>query len=153
MPRFRFRLQMVLEHRARIERDKQGILAAKQRDLQVAQDRLAGLNEDYVRTGEELRLKHAELDTNELYNYYSYLDYVLRGIRSSEERVAACEAEVEYAQRILAEARKQKKILELLKERRRETFDADMLAMEQRDLDDLNARRYGREHSGFGGTP
>jgi flagellar FliJ protein len=153
MPLFRFRLQIVLEHRERIERDKQSILAVKQRDLQVAQERLDGLNDDYVRTGEELRVKHAQLDTNELYNYYSYLDYVLRGIRSSEERVAACRAEVEFAQRVLAEARKQKKILEVLKERRREAFDAEMFAVEQRDLDDLNARRYGRAHSRFGGTP
>lgn len=152
MPRFRFRLQIVLEHRERIERDKQRVLAGKQRDLALAQGRLAELNADYARTGEELRLRHAELDTMELYNYYQYLDFVLRGIRSSEERVAACEAEVAHAQRVLAEARKQKKILETLKERRREAFDVEMRAAEQRDLDDLNARRYGREHSGLGGA-
>jgi flagellar protein FliJ len=152
MPRFRFRLQSVLDHRERIERDKQRLLAIAQRDLVAAQTRLAELRDDYERTGEELRAKHRELDAMSLYNYYAHMDFVLRAIRDVEVRVAACEAEVERAKAVLLSARKDKKILETLKERRREVFEIQQRAEEQSMLDDLNARRYGRDRAGLGGT-
>ena len=145
MPRFRFRLQSVLEHRERIESEKQRLLAIAQRDLAEAQTRLLELRTDYERTGEELRAKHAELDAMGLYNYYAHMDFVLRAIRSVEDRVAACELAVGRAKTALMSARKDKKILETLKERRKTAFDTQQRVDEQNMLDDLNARRFGRK--------
>jgi flagellar FliJ protein len=152
MPRFRFRLQAVLDHRERIEGEKQRLLAIAQRDLAAAQTRLFEQRDDYQRTGEELRAKHGELDAMGLYNYYAHMDFVLRGIRNSEERVAACEVDVHRAKSVLLNARKDKKVLETLKDRRREAFDTKQRAEEQNMLDDLNARRYGHDQTGLGGN-
>ncbi|HXP93520.1 MAG TPA: flagellar export protein FliJ [Candidatus Binatia bacterium] len=152
MPRFRFRLQTVLDHRDRIERDKKRLLALAQRALNEAEKRLAEMRADYERTGEELRVKHAELDAMELYNYYAHMDYVLRGIREVEVQVTALALEVEHAKVALLMARRDKKILETLKERRRETFENEQAATEQKLIDDLNSRRHGRESNALGGT-
>lgn len=152
MARFHFRLQTVLDHRDRIERDKQRLLAMAQQALAAAQARVAALRDDYERTGEELRVKHAELDAMELYNYYAHMDFVLRAIRDAEAKAAALSLDVERAKVALLMARRDKKILETLKQRRRDAFDLEEKATEQRALDDLNARRFGRETTGLGGT-
>jgi flagellar FliJ protein len=152
MPQFRFRLQTVLDHRERIERDKKRILAAAQRELFAAQERVAGLRADYERTGEELRVKHAELDAMGLYNYYAHMDFVLRAIREAEVVVSACELDVARAQINLLTARREKQILDKLKERRRTAFENEQRSAEQKMIDDLNARRYGRGENGLGGT-
>lgn len=151
MPHFRFRLQTVLDHRDRIERDKQRLLALTQRELFEAETRLQEKRDDYERTGEELRAKHAELDAAGLYNYYAHMDFVLRAIREIEVQVAVLALDVERAKGALLAARKDRKILETLKDRRRATFENEQAANEQKLLDDLNARRHGRESS-LGGT-
>jgi flagellar FliJ protein len=151
MPRFRFRLQSVLDHRDRIERDKQRLLALAQRELLEAEARLQAMREDYERTGEELRVKHAELDAMGLYNYYAHMDYVLRGIREVEVQVAALSLDVERAKSALLAARKDRKILETLKDHRRAAFENEQASNEQKMIDDLNSRRQGRESS-MGGT-
>jgi flagellar FliJ protein len=152
MPRFRFRLQTVLDHRDRIERDKKRLLAVAQRALNEAEERLAAMRADYERTGEELRVKHAELDAMELYNYYAHMDFVLRAIRDVETQVAALALEVEHAKGVLLAARRDKQILEKLKERRRATFENEQAAAELKAIDDLNSRREGRGSSALGGT-
>ena len=144
MPRFRFRLQTVLDHREGIEREKRRLLAVAQRALDEAEQRLAEMRADYERTGEELRVKHSELDTMELYNYYAHMDYVLRGIREVELQVQALALDAERAKVALLYARRNKKILETLKERRRAAFDSEQAAIEQKMIDDLNARRHGQ---------
>jgi len=88
----------------------------------------------------------------ELYNYYAHMDYVLRGIREVEVQVTALALEVEHAKVALLMARRDKKILETLKERRRETFENEQAATEQKLIDDLNSRRHGRESNALGGT-
>lgn len=152
MSRFRFRLQTVLDHRERVERDKMRLLADAQRELVAAQERVRDLRADYERTGEELRVRHAELQGMELYNYYAHMDYVLRGIREAEKVVSTCEIQVARAQVNLLAARRDKQILDKLKERRKTVFDNEQRAAEQKMFDDLNARRYGRGETGLGGT-
>lgn len=154
MPQFRFRLQTVLDHRDRIEHEKQRLLAIAQRNQMAAQARLSTLRDEYSRTGLALRQKHADFDAMSLYNHYAHLDYVLRAIRDQEQRVAALAAETERAKLALLAARKDRKVLETLKERRRTAFETEQRLVEQKTFDDLNARRYGRGQNPLGGgTP
>jgi flagellar export protein FliJ len=64
----------------------------------------------------------------------------------AERRVA-----LDRARNELLEASKEKKVVEKLKERRREAHALEEQRMEQKELDDGNARRYGRAQ--VGGTP
>jgi flagellar export protein FliJ len=151
--RFRFRLQTVLDHRVRIVDERQRELAQKQRDLTEAQAVAAGLCADRESQRDALVRDHVRFDVETLRATYAHLAYLDRAIADHTVRVAACAAEVEQAQMRLVEANTDCKVLETLKTRRHEAFVAHAAQVDQRDADDLNARRYGRAHLTQGNEP
>jgi len=151
--RFRFRLQAVLDHRVRIVDERQRELAQKQRDFAQAQAVAAGLCADRESHRDALVRDHVRFDVDTLRATYAHLAYLDRAIADHTVRVAACGAEVEQAQRRLVEANTDCKVLETLKTRRHEAFVAQAAQVEQRDADDLNARRYGHAHLTQGNEP
>lgn len=153
MTKFRFRLDPVLGHRERAEREAAGVHAKMLAD-QLAAERM---RDDLVdrRDGMrgELIERHMRFDADHLRATYAHLDYLDRAIRAADERVAACVAETARAHTKLVEAARERKVLETLKERRREAFDLEVAQAEQRELDDLNARSFERAHPFEGLTP
>jgi len=149
--RFTFALQPVLDHRKRIEDEKQLIVAARARSLDEAERELARLNEEFRRHSVMLREKHAKLETRELQSIYAHLQFLDRCIIAQIRIVAERRVALDRARTELLEASKEKKIVEKLKERRREGFVLEEQRIEQKELDDGNARRYGRVQ--LGGTP
>ena len=144
MARFHFRLEPVLGHRERIESEKQRVFAEKLRDVVQAEadrDAAAG-RRDAMR--ETLRRDHKSLDVDTLRATYAHLDYLDRLIVALEERLAACRAEADRAHAALIAAAKDRKVLETLKAQRRDAYDAQAALAEQRELDDANARAFGR---------
>jgi flagellar export protein FliJ len=144
MARFRFRLEPVLDHRERIESEKQRVFATKLRDLVEAE---AERDRTIVQRDEQreiLRRDHRSLDVETLRATYVHLAYLDRAILSHQERVDACRAEADRAHAALIGAAKDRKVLETLKVHRREAHDAQAALVEQRELDDANARAYGR---------
>ncbi|HUN29142.1 MAG TPA: flagellar export protein FliJ [Alphaproteobacteria bacterium] len=151
MKRFTFALQPVLDRRKRIEDEKQLIVAARARSLDEAERELARLNEEFRRHSVMLREKHAKLETRELQSIYAHLQFLDRCIIAQIRIVAERRVALDRARTELLEASKEKKIVEKLKERRREGFVLEEQRIEQKELDDGNARRYGRVQ--LGGTP
>jgi len=149
--RFTFALQPVLDRRKRIEDEKQLIVAARARSLDEAERELARLNEEFRRHSVMLREKHAKLETRELQSIYAHLQFLDRCIIAQIRIVAERRVALDRARTELLEASKEKKIVEKLKERRREGFVLEEQRIEQKELDDGNARRYGRVQ--LGGTP
>ncbi len=145
MQRFRFGLQPLLNHRDRIEQGKQVALAAAQRDLATAQADRDRLVTDLREHSESVRARHGELRGDELRATYTYLHALSRAIESQEARVVACAFAVQQAQAVLLEATRDKHVLETLKTRRREAYDAELQLVEARELDDANARAFGRK--------
>ena len=93
MKKFAFALQPVLEHRERIEDEKQQVVAVRQRAVDEAQSELSRLNQSFRETSAELRDKHKELDADELRLFYAHLQYIDRSIVAqihvvAERRVA-----------------------------------------------------------------
>lgn len=144
MKRFRFQLQPVLDQRQRIEDEKQMVVAAKKRAVDEAEKELRRLNEEFRVNADILRLNHAKLDSEELRLTYAHLQFLDRCIVAqikvvAERRVALDKARVE-----LLVASKDRKAVEKLKERRREAHDTEAARLDQNEIDDGNARRYGR---------
>jgi flagellar export protein FliJ len=141
---FRFRLDPVLGHRERVERERAGEHA------QTLQDQLAAerARDDLMRRRDESRTTltrdHAKLDADTLRATYVHLDYLDRAIVASQQRVDACAAATERARQRLIAAAKDRKVLETLKQRRREAHDLETALADQRELDDLNARLHER---------
>jgi flagellar protein FliJ len=153
MMTFRFRLDPVLEHRERTERERAGEHARMLAD-QLAAERL---RDDLTARRDELRRElsehHNQFDADRLRATYGHLDYLDRAIRAADERVAACVAEAARTQARLIEAARERKVLETLKDRRREAFDLEAALAQQRELDDLNARLFERAHPLEGHSP
>ena len=152
MPTFKFRLQPVLAWRERIEQQKQTAMAAAVRSLDLAKERLAHLEFDYAADAELLRRGHTKFDVDELRHHYAHLEYLTREIKLQAVRVSACEAEVSAARHVLVMASRDRKVIERLKVRKRESYDADLAVAEQKDADDSNARRYSRRPPSLGSS-
>ncbi|MGD0966789.1 MAG: flagellar export protein FliJ [Candidatus Aquilonibacter sp.] len=151
MKRFAFPLQPVLEHRKRIEDQKQLVVATRKRALDDAERELERLNEEFLKHSTMLRQGHTQFDTRELQSIYAHLQFLDRCIIAQIRIVAERRVALDRARNELLAASKEKKVVEKLKERRREAHALEEQRMEQKELDDGNARRYGRAQ--VGGTP
>jgi len=145
--KFRFRLDPVLDQRGRVERERAADHARALHEQLAAQKLL----DDLLGKREELRTRlvreHASFDIDTLRATYTHLDYLDRALVPARQRVDACIAATERARQRLVEAAKDRKVLETLKERRREAFDLDVALADQRELDDQNARAFERASS------
>jgi flagellar protein FliJ len=149
--KFRFPLQPVLDHRKRIEDEKQLVVAQRKRALDEAEHELARLNEEFRRHAAMLRDNHKKLETHELQCIYAHLQFLDRCIIAQIRIVAERRVALDRARTELLAASKEKKVVEKLKERRREDYVIEEQRIEQKELDDGNARRFGRAQ--VGGTP
>lgn len=144
MPRFVFPLQPVLGHRERLESEQQVVFAAALQRVADAER----IRDRFIKRRGELRERlhdhHAEMDIEELRLTYVHCEYLDRAILGQQSLVDAARREAEAERQKLVERTRDKKILETLKERRREAFAAEATAAEQREADDINARRFER---------
>jgi flagellar FliJ protein len=151
--KFTFRLAPVLAQRERVEQER-GAEHGRALSLQLAAQRMY---DDIVERRDDLRVRlmreHAHFDAETLRSSYTHLDYLDRAILAAAQRVDACMAETELARVRLVEAARDRKVLETLKERRREAFQLDAALADQRELDDQNARLFDRAHPFEGLTP
>jgi flagellar export protein FliJ len=144
MAKFSFRLDPVLDHRQRMEDEQQVALAASIAALRAAEAQ----RDDYLARRAEMRDRllaaHAEMDTIELRATYAHCDFLDRAIAKQLPIIAAAQTAVSVERAKLVLKVQAKKVLEVLKERRRETFVADAIAADQRESDEINARHYQR---------
>ena len=151
--KFRFALEPVLSHRERIEHERaaeHSRALEEQLRAERSRDELC-TKRDHLR--DRLVGEHAHFDAETLRSTYMHLDYLDRAIVAAQQRVDACIEATERARQRLVDAAKDRKVLETLKDRRREAFELDAALAEQRELDDLNARAFDRAHPFEGPTP
>jgi flagellar export protein FliJ len=150
--KFAFRLDPVLGHRERIEQERAGDHARALADQFAAQRMLDEILEKRDALRARLVGEHADFDAETLRSTYTHLDYLDRAVLATRQRVDACAVQTERARARLVDAAKDRKILETLKERRREAFQLGAALADQRELDDQNARLFERAHP-FEGHP
>jgi flagellar FliJ protein len=144
--RFRFRLDPVLGHRERVERERAGEHARAVADQLAAERSRDEMIQRRDAMREQVVREHAAMDVQRLRAIYAHLDYLDRAIVAAQQRVDACADETERARTRLVDAAKDRKVLETLKDRRRASFDLDAAHADQRELDDQNARLFDRAH-------
>lgn len=144
MPKFSFRLDPVLNYRQRLEDEQQVVFAAALSALRDAE----AVRDDYIARRGEMRerllLHHTEMTSIELRATYAHCDYLDRSIVSQQRVIEAARAVADRERAKLVVTSKDKKILATLKERRRESFDFELAAGEQRESDDVNSRVFDR---------
>jgi flagellar export protein FliJ len=144
MPKFSFRLDPVLDHRQRLEDEQQIVLAAAVSALRSAEAQ----RDDYVARRaamrERLFLHHNEMDGIELRATYAHCDFLDRSIVAQERVVEEKRALADVERANLIVKTKDKKVLSVLRDRRRETFESEAAATEQRESDEINSRSFDR---------
>jgi flagellar FliJ protein len=144
MPKFAFRLDPVLDHRQRLEDAQQLVFAAALAELRAAEAQ----RDDYIARRADMRQRivtgHAEMDGVELRATYAHCDFLDRSIVTQQVVINAARVKVDRERAKLVVKTTDKKILEVLKERRREAFEAEVSAAEQQAGDEINSRRYDR---------
>lgn len=118
MPAFRFALQALLDRRERIERDRAAAAAHARRAAQSARAELATVHAELVGGSE---LLSANIDAR----HRSVLD---------------CESRWEDARGAFEVARREHQVLQKLRERRRQRFEAERERALELELDEANRR-------------
>jgi flagellar FliJ protein len=139
MARFIFKLDGVLQHRERIEQEHQRALAVVTAELVRLQGDLRQITDEMNRNAADVRDNHlvGKLNMSYLAAHRRYMLGMQRKMQNSVEVIGAQQQLVEAARAHLAEATKQKKILEKLRERYHERWKVDQARQEASALDEL----------------
>jgi len=84
------------------------------------------------------------MNVNEMKMHLLYREKLKNQLNSQKKKVDEIETKLEDARGNLIEARKDRKILEKLKEKDKEKFDAEQASREQKELDDLSIMKYAK---------
>lgn len=137
MARFRFTLQAVLRQRELTERERQRKLAQRQLAAMDADRRLTELRERLEAERQATRALAVGGDIAGVRRQGLAIGWIARAMAGAEEELATAQQEVETARAALARAAVDRKVVELLRDRRRAAWLADLNRREQGELDEL----------------
>jgi flagellar protein FliJ len=142
LAQFEFQLEGVLRHRERVEKDRQRDLAAALAEMVRLDGELQAMNRDVQQSTTEVRDHHlvGRLDMGYLAAHRRYMLGMQRKVIAVAEKMGQQQIVVDAARRALAEASKQKKILEKLKEKQQREWSAALARHEAGELDELTTQ-------------
>lgn len=142
--KFRFALQALLDARQRAEDEKMQELANRRRALDAAAAELERVAGAYDRCMRELAASAGSCAALDLRVRDAYLRRLGAAFAQESRRRDELLAAWESARDATIAARRAKRTLERLKERRRRAFEAEEARREELELDESNARAYDR---------
>jgi len=142
MAKFVFKLEGVLRQRKHVEQEKMRVLATCLKHQADCEAELSHLDDSVRRTTDDLRQNHLTgvLDMGFLAAHRRYMIAMQRQAISIAQKIAAAQQRVTEARLALAEAAKQRKVMEKLREKHHERWRADQAAKEFRELDEIGVQ-------------
>ena len=139
MPRFKFQLEGVLQHRKNLEEEKQRALAAVLAQMQALKTDLSDLDQLARTAVADLRTNRltGNLDLSFLAAHRRFSGSVQRKALALAQKMALVQREIDKARADLAEAAKQRKIIEKLRDRQLERWKNQQNRQEAEELDDI----------------
>lgn len=146
MKRFRFGLERLLRLRELRERDQARVLGEALADERERRARLEQASEQVDRAGEQVvRASDVAVTAGAMRNRGLTLQAAVLAAEAAATAHAEAQASVEREQVSFGEARKDRRVLEKLREKRHEGWSVESTRAEQRESDGLTeARRHGR---------
>lgn len=142
-----FRLEQVLAERKRREDARQQELATAQMRLNDEQSRLAKLREEALaQQRRAVRLTGARVSSEELQGEHAFRERLAVEIDDQGHLVSELTSDVTRSRDALAEALKEKKAIERLKENHLHRLAEEEKAAEGRAIDDIVMTRFSRRH-------
>lgn len=138
MARFVFKLRAVLKQRRWVERQRQGELAVAQRAVQATEAELARLEQEVRDANDFARqaLQVGRVNVGLLSQHRLYLVGAGQRMHELAQRVAQARREMSSAQQRLAEATKQRRVIEMLRDRQLQQWKAEQDRRELAVLDE-----------------
>jgi flagellar FliJ protein len=139
MAQFVFRLQAVLRHRKAVEQEKLRDLAAAMTRLKAVEDELKALEQSMRETSEDVRRNHltGRLDVAFITAHRRFLLGMQRKALELATKIAAAGRDVEVVQTALAEAAKQRMMLDKLREKQHARWREELERKELAQLDEV----------------
>jgi flagellar FliJ protein len=148
MNKFVFKLEPLYEYRQRLEEICMKDFGEAVRRLDDEEARLSMLNEGYRRSSEEMdRLKEEGAQADDLNMYYAYLLGMKKHISEQERIIRQVREVFEAKQGNLAEATKDRKVIQTIKERSFGAYVQRLDKEEQKATDDIVSSRFKRSNS------
>jgi flagellar FliJ protein len=149
MPRFTFKLQGVLDYRQELESRRQKELAQAQAQMQAMQSELRQLNQEMQAQTGDLRQNHmvGPLSMDFLMSHRRFMLGMQQRAMVLVQRMALVQREIDQRRAALAQAAKERKIIEKLRDRHRERWLADQNTRERNELDEIGTRLALREQA------
>ena len=143
-----FRFQTLLDYKSRRVDDLRLEMAHKQQALQRLHRERVRLQETHTRVADELRVKMERgLPIHAVRQTYQYLDFLEQALVDVDEQIVHAESEVADVRERLAEALKERKTFEKLREYAMAEQRTRLQKREAEALDDLNIARYFHSNS------
>lgn len=142
---FRFRMQNILEMKAKLEEQAKIEFAQAQQKLTEEQELLAEIvqrKEDYIQQG--IRLRHETIDVQEILDNKKAIEFSKELEKQQILAVNVAQKAVDAASRRMMDARAQTRTYEKLKEHAFEEFVAEENRAESKEIDELNSYRSAR---------
>lgn len=144
---FIFRLQKALEYRIEEEERLKKEFLLKKNTLDTEKEKLHLLELEILKTIEKFNgLRFGILNPLNLKNYEAYLKKIKSDKEKQNKLVENCRRILEEAKEAFIEARKEKKILEKLKEKKYELYKQQEMKKEQKFIDELSNSMYNRRN-------
>ena len=149
MAKFSFNLEPVLRHRLLAEQERQRDLAVVQAELTRLQGELKALNDAMRAEAEDMKANRliGSVDVTYLAAHRRYTAASQRKGMLLVQEMAKQQRKVDEAQKLLAEAAKERKVLEKLKERQRERWAQEVQRKELAELDEAGMQLSYRQQS------
>ena len=139
MAKFIFKLQGVLRQREHVEKEKMRALAQCVKHEADCQAELQRLKDSVQHSNDDLRNHHlvGVLDMSFITAHRRFMGAMQRQALAIAQKIANAQQRVVDARLALAEAAKQRKVLEKLREKQHEKWLAELHAKEMRDQDEI----------------
>lgn len=139
MPRFIFQLEGVLKHRKHIEQQHQRAMAQAQVQMTQLQAQLRQLDQSVQHAGADLRQNHltGRIDLNFLAAHRRFTLATQRQALALVQKMALVQRQVQEAQSALAQAAKNRKVIEKLRERHHERWSTALGRRELTEQDEI----------------
>ena len=139
MKSYKFKMDKVLEYRENVEKVKVEDFAKITHKLRKEEEHLKDLQETL-----EEKKKVKQQDLYGMKMGFLYREKLKAEVDKQVSKVQEISVKAETAQNVLIEARKDRKIMEMLKEKDQEKYRLDLRNTEQKELDDLSVMRFAK---------
>ena len=147
MQRFHFKLQKLLEYRKIREEQAQAEFAKATRVFLLEKEKMQQMEATLVKTFDLLKAEQGKQSSLLMLKMFQdYIDRTREGIRLQAVKVAAAADRRQSCLRLFEEASRKRKVVDNLRAKKLEQYQAEVLHEEQSFLDDLAGQRYIRNN-------